>query len=182
MVRGSRATRLWARALHRIEHAPTDERWPAPTFDADFAHGVELYRANVRSRMLHPEARYTDVPVQLVIPLRDRYVTSPLLDGLEDWTSELRRRPVDAGHWVIRTNPDIVVAAIREFVASSTWTPGHGGRWQAESAAIRCGARTPSVYARPSAAGTAAITFASTSVPTTTRHKDNTGTVGYGTA
>ena len=118
IAHGSRATRLWARALHRIEHAPTDERWPASTFNADFAHGVELYRANVRGRMLHPEARYTDVPVQLVIPLRDRYVTSPLLDGLEDWTSELRRRPVDAGHWVIRTNPDIVVAAIREFVAS----------------------------------------------------------------
>lgn len=117
MARANRATRLWARALHRIEHAPTDERWPASTFNADFAHGVELYRANVRGRILHPEARHTDVPVQLVIPLRDRYVTSALLDGLEDWTSELRRRPVDAGHWVIRTNPDIVVAAIREFVA-----------------------------------------------------------------
>ena len=116
-ARANRATRLWARALHRIEHAPTDERWPASTFNADFAHGVELYRANVRGRILHPEARHTDVPVQLVIPLRDRYVTSALLDGLEDWTSELRRRPVDAGHWVIRTNPDIVVASIREFVA-----------------------------------------------------------------
>lgn len=118
VARGGRATRLWRRALHRIEHAPTDDRWPAPTFNADFAHGVELYRANVRGRMLHPEARHTDVPVQLVIPLRDRYVTSALLDGLEDWNSELRRRPVDAGHWVIRTNPDLVVAAVREFVAS----------------------------------------------------------------
>ena len=116
MVRGGRTTRLWTRRLHRIEHAPTDQRWPAPTFAADFAHGVELYRANVRSRMRHPEARHTDVPVQLVIPLQDRYVTSSLLDGLEDWTPELRRRPVDAGHWVIRTNPDVVVAAIREFV------------------------------------------------------------------
>lgn len=117
MARDSRVTRLWSRALHRIEHAPTDQRWPAPTFSADFAHGVELYRANVRSRMLHPEARHTDVPVQLVIPLRDRYVTSALLDGLEDWASDMRRLPVDGGHWVIRTHPEIIAAAIREFVA-----------------------------------------------------------------
>src|SRR6185312_3173505 len=117
MARSNRATRLWARALHRIEHAATDRRWPAPTFSADFIHGVELYRANVRSRMLRPEARHTDVPVQLVIPLRDRYVTPALLDGLEHWTAELRRYPVDAGHWVIRTNPDLIATAIGEFVA-----------------------------------------------------------------
>jgi pimeloyl-ACP methyl ester carboxylesterase len=118
LVRNDRATRLWARALHRIERAPTDQRWPAPTFAADFAHGVELYRANVRSRMLHPEARHTEVPVQLVVPLRDRYVTPALLEGLESWTSSMRRRPIDAGHWVIRTNPDIIAAVIREFVGS----------------------------------------------------------------
>jgi pimeloyl-ACP methyl ester carboxylesterase len=116
MVRGSRTTGLWARRLHRIEHAPTDQRWPAPTFAADFANGVELYRANVRSRMRNPEARHTDVPVQLVIPLRDRYVTPALLDGLEDWASEMRRRPLDAGHWVIRTHPDTIAEAVREFV------------------------------------------------------------------
>ena len=117
MVRNSRATILWAKALHRIEGAPTDGRWPAPTFGADFAHGVELYRANVRSRMLHPGVRHTDVPVQLVIPLRDRYVTPALLDGLEDWTSRMWRRPVDAGHWVIRTSPDLIASAVKELVA-----------------------------------------------------------------
>lgn len=118
MARSGRAPRLCAKALHRIEGAGADEGWPAPTFGADFAHGVELYRANVRSRLRHPEARRTEVPVQLVIPLRDRYVTPGLLDGLEDWTSEMWRRPVDAGHWVIRTNPDFVAAAVRDIVVS----------------------------------------------------------------
>jgi pimeloyl-ACP methyl ester carboxylesterase len=119
LARSRSATRLWARALHHIEDAPSDERWPAPTFSADFAHGVELYRANVRGRMQHPEARHTDVPVQLVVPLRDRYVTPALLDGLEAWASELRRRPVDAGHWVIRTDPDVIATAVREMVSES---------------------------------------------------------------
>jgi pimeloyl-ACP methyl ester carboxylesterase len=117
LARNSRVARLWAKALHRIEGATTDERWPAPTFSADFAHGVELYRANVRSRMAHPEARHTDVPVQLVIPLRDRYVTPALLDGLDGWTSEMWRRPIDAGHWIIRTQPDTIATAVREIIA-----------------------------------------------------------------
>jgi pimeloyl-ACP methyl ester carboxylesterase len=117
MRRNRRATGLWAKALHRREGAPTDDRWPASTFGADFAHGVELYRANVRSRMLNPEIRQTDIPVQLVIPLRDRYVTPALLDGLEEWGSAIWRRPVDAGHWVIRTDPDVIATAIREIVA-----------------------------------------------------------------
>lgn len=123
MASGRRATRLWARALHRVEQAPTDERWPAPTFNADFAHGVQLYRANVRDRMLHPKARHTDVPVQLLIPLRDRYVMAALLDGLEEWAPDLRRRPIDAGHWVIRTDPDLVNSAVREFATLVSQQP-----------------------------------------------------------
>lgn len=115
MARSRRATSVWARALHRIEGARADNAWPAPTFGADFAHGVQLYRANMRSRMLQPEARHTDVPVQLVIPLRDRYVTPALLDGLEDWTSEIWRRPVDGGNWVIRTDPDFIASAVHEI-------------------------------------------------------------------
>jgi pimeloyl-ACP methyl ester carboxylesterase len=118
MERNPRALTSWTKALHRIEGAAPDDRWPAPTFGADFAHGVELYRANVQSRLLRPEARHTDVPVQLLIPLRDRYVTPALLDGLEDWTSNLWRRPIDAGHWVIRTDPDVVADAVTEMVAS----------------------------------------------------------------
>jgi pimeloyl-ACP methyl ester carboxylesterase len=111
------ALRLWAAALHGIERVPTDADWPAPTFGDDFAHGVELYRANVGRRMRHPQARHTDVPVQLIVPLRDRYVTPALLGGLEAWTSLMWRRPVGGGHWVIRTDPDMVAVSVREVVS-----------------------------------------------------------------
>ncbi len=116
LTRRSRATSLWTTALHRLEGAPTDEQWPALTFGTDFAHGVELYRANVRSRLLRPVARHTDVPVQLVVPRRDRYVTPALLEGLEEWTSLLWRRPADVGHWVIRTHPDDIARWVGEVV------------------------------------------------------------------
>jgi len=116
LTRCSRATSLWTTTLHRLEGASTDGHWPALTFGTDFAHGVELYRANVRTRLLRPVAGHTDVPVQLVVPLRDRYVTPALLEGLEEWTSLLWRRPADAGHWVIRTHPDNVARWVGEVV------------------------------------------------------------------
>jgi pimeloyl-ACP methyl ester carboxylesterase len=115
MTRPRWANQLWAAALHR-EGVPTDDQWPAPAFGPDFAHGVELYRANVRDRMRHPRAGHTDVPVQLIVPACDRYVSPPLLEGLEEWASLMWRRPVDGGHWIIRTRPDDVACWVREVV------------------------------------------------------------------
>lgn len=117
MMRSALAQRLWIGALHRLEGVPSDERWPAPTSAADFAHGVELYRANVRPRLRHPSMGHATCPVQLIIPLKDRYVLPALLDGLEEWTDVMWRREVDAGHWVIRSRPDEVCAWVREVVA-----------------------------------------------------------------
>jgi pimeloyl-ACP methyl ester carboxylesterase len=117
MAKGSRTPAMWAKALHRIEGAPTDESWPAPTFGADFAHGVELYRANIRSRMANPTLGHATCPVQLIVPLKDRYVTPALLEGLDEWADVMWRRPVDAGHWVVRTQPEAVAGWVREVIA-----------------------------------------------------------------
>ena len=117
LVRPEPVQRIWTGALHRIEHAPTDPGWPAATFGQDFAHGLGLYRANVRGRLRHPQTGRTDVPVQLVVPSHDHYVTTALLDGLEEWASRLWRRPLDGGHWVIRSDPAAVARSVRELVA-----------------------------------------------------------------
>lgn len=93
----------------------TDESWPAPTLAGDAARGVNLYRANVLPRMLAPADRRTDVPVELVVAGRDRFIGEEILDGLDRVAPRLRRHDVDAGHWVIRSHPeavaDIVAAA-----------------------------------------------------------------------
>jgi pimeloyl-ACP methyl ester carboxylesterase len=116
VARGGSNRHLWARALHRLEGAPSDATWPAPTFGADFAHGVELYRANVRPRFRHPQAGHTETPVQIVVPMKDRYVTPALLEGLEGWSSTVWRREVDAGHWVIRTQPRQIATWVKQVI------------------------------------------------------------------
>jgi pimeloyl-ACP methyl ester carboxylesterase len=116
MTRHARVQGLWAKALHRMEGAPSGGDWPAATFSADFAHGVELYRANIRASLSHPTQGHATCPVQLIIPLKDRYVTPPLLDGLEDWAPLMWRREVPAGHWVVRTHAAEVSQWVREVI------------------------------------------------------------------
>jgi pimeloyl-ACP methyl ester carboxylesterase len=105
-----------ASAARRRWGGPSDEPQHRSTLGEDFAHGLGLYRANVRERFRHPTMSYTDTPVQLVVPMADRYVTPPLLDGLESWSSLLWRRESDAGHWIIRTHPDQVATWIHEVI------------------------------------------------------------------
>jgi NAD(P)-dependent dehydrogenase (short-subunit alcohol dehydrogenase family)/pimeloyl-ACP methyl ester carboxylesterase len=106
----------WADGLNRLDGAVADDAWPAPTFGADLARGMGLYQANVRGRLLRPQTRRTDVPVQLVVPTRDRFVSVALLEGLEEWSPHVWRREVQAGHWVIRSHPEPVAGWISELV------------------------------------------------------------------
>ena len=106
----------WSTSLARMEGARVDASWPAPTFGTDVAQGMGLYRANFRPKLRHPVARHAHVPVQLVIPLRDRFVPAWLFDGIEAVAPDLRRREVQARHWLVRSQPVDVAAWIAGFV------------------------------------------------------------------
>ena len=91
---------------------------PAPTLVADATRGIELYRANMRARMLRPEPRYARVPVQLISPLADRFVSPALAEDLERWVPDLRRRTLPCGHWGALTGSAPRTAElIRTFIA-----------------------------------------------------------------
>ena len=83
----------------------------------DGAQGVKLYRANFIERLFKPQQRMTDIPVQLIVPTRDKFVTAGLFDDLGQWASRVWRHEIEAEHWVQRTHPDEISAYIREFVA-----------------------------------------------------------------
>jgi pimeloyl-ACP methyl ester carboxylesterase len=110
-----RARGLWRATLSRLETARVDEHWPSPTSGADVARGMGLYRANFPPKLRHPQARHCHVPVQLVIPTKDRFVPEWLFDGIEAVAPDIERRHVPARHWVVRSQPVDVAAWIAEF-------------------------------------------------------------------
>jgi pimeloyl-ACP methyl ester carboxylesterase len=102
------------KVLARIEGV--DAR-PSPTLASDGRHGLNLYRQNMSRRLRRPRPdAVAHVPVQLVVPSRDRFVSPRLYEDLDRWVPVLRRRQLDAGHWVPRTEPETLARWIGEFV------------------------------------------------------------------
>ncbi|MFE2352940.1 SDR family oxidoreductase [Streptomyces parvulus] len=109
----------WPRILERVEQVPGGD-YPTPSLPSDAAHGVWLYRDNVRPRLRRPrDDAYAHAPVQLVTPLGDAFLSERLYDGLEQWAPRLTRRTLPAKHWVPRTRPDRLADWIAEFVTST---------------------------------------------------------------
>ena len=90
---------------------------PAPTLAADGRHGMKLYKRNMPRRLRRPRPdAVAHVPVQLVVPTGDPFVSPRLYEDLDRWAPVLRRRQIDAGHWVPRTKPESLARWIGEFV------------------------------------------------------------------
>ncbi|MFF7967202.1 SDR family oxidoreductase [Streptomyces sp. NPDC007903] len=108
----------WPKLLERAEKVPVGD-YPTATLPSDAAHGAWLYRDNVRPRLRHPRPdAVAHVPVQLITPQGDAFLSERLYDDLEQWVPRLTRRTLPAKHWVPRTRPDQLARWIEEFVTS----------------------------------------------------------------
>lgn len=101
--------------VRRFDPTAEDLPW-GPDLRENTSHSINLYRANVLQRLRHPRTWRTSVPVQLVIALRDAYVTPRTLEGLEERCPDLVRVEVDEGHWVPRARPEEFADLVAEFV------------------------------------------------------------------
>ncbi|MEV4440377.1 SDR family oxidoreductase [Streptomyces sp. NPDC049577] len=111
--------RRWPQILRSREQLP-DDGYPTDSLPRDAAHGAWLYRDNVRPRMRRPRTdAYAHVPVQLIVPTGDAYLSERLYDDLEQWAPGLVRRTVATRHWVPRTRPDQTAAWIADFVSAA---------------------------------------------------------------
>ena len=89
----------------------------ADSLPEDAAHGVNLYRANILTRRPRvPGGPYAELPVQLIVPLRDRYVTPALYRDLPRFVPDLTRVDIEAGHWAPFTQADDVARLVTSFV------------------------------------------------------------------
>lgn len=87
--------------------------------DRDFTNGLNLYRANMPAPFLKPADATTSVPVQVVTPEGDLFVTPPLqLAGLEK-SPKSRHVSVPGGHWVVAQNPGPLADATFEWVEAN---------------------------------------------------------------
>jgi NAD(P)-dependent dehydrogenase (short-subunit alcohol dehydrogenase family)/pimeloyl-ACP methyl ester carboxylesterase len=109
----------WPKMLQRLENVPADG-YPTASLAQDAAHGAWLYRDNVRARLRRPRPdAYAHVPVQLITPLDDAFLSPKLYAELEHWAPRLLRRTLPAKHWIPRTRPDQLAAWISEFVRTN---------------------------------------------------------------
>ena len=117
MVLRARAAHDWPVWLRRLEGIEPRRGHPAASLVDDAVRGIGLYRENVgRSGPGRPGP--IRVPVLLVIPLRDRYLTPALYDGAEAWARDLRRLELATGHWAQRTHPEEIGAAVLALVVA----------------------------------------------------------------
>lgn len=72
---------------------------------ADPVRGLALYRTNMRGGARPPRRRRVTLPVHMVVPLRDPFLSPHLVDGLEDWVEDLTVTTVPGGHWWIAARP-----------------------------------------------------------------------------
>ncbi|MBG0846021.1 alpha/beta fold hydrolase [Pseudomonas chengduensis] len=107
--------RTWPWLLRRLEGVGN---LPAsPTQRSDGMRGVQLYRANFMRSLLRPRSRSTRVPVQLIVPLNDRFVRPQLFEDLQHWAPLLTRREVRAGHWQLLAEPTALAGWLRGYVS-----------------------------------------------------------------
>lgn len=106
-------SRLGGRIRAVLEKRERVDHWEDATFRGDARNGLNLYRAN----RLEFRRSTTAVPVQLIVPTKDAFITPALYDDVASFAPNLRRLDVVANHWVVRTQPQMVADAVRAFVA-----------------------------------------------------------------
>jgi len=98
----------------------------------DYVNGLNLYRANMPAPFLAPGAELpeTTVPVQVLVPRKDIFVTP----ALQRYTGSIplgsRVVPIEGGHWVVTARPDVIARL------ASEWIDRHVGEAAPASASI----------------------------------------------
>ncbi|TDD81079.1 SDR family oxidoreductase [Saccharopolyspora karakumensis] len=88
---------------------------PTRPVTADGINGLELYRANA-GRLGDPVRRHTGVPVQVLAPTGDPFVSTPLQTQIEGLADDLRVRRLPGGHWLPRSRPELVARCAAELI------------------------------------------------------------------
>src|SRR4051812_17998554 len=79
----------------------------------DPVRGLALYRANFFRGRNWPVGGRVTIPVQVVVPLKDSFLSPDLVDGLDTWVDNLTVIRVDSGHWWPASRPSEFAGLLR---------------------------------------------------------------------
>jgi short-subunit dehydrogenase/pimeloyl-ACP methyl ester carboxylesterase len=106
-------------AFGRIGNSSTRTQTLAPARSTgDYVNGLNLYRANMPAPFLAPGAQLpqTNVPVQVLVPRMDIFVTPALQRYTGSIPPRSRVVPIEGGHWVVTSRPDVVARLAGEWI------------------------------------------------------------------
>lgn len=84
--------------------------------EADKINGLQLYRANMLRSLSRGRPATVDVPVQVLAPRDDAFVTVELqTQAPRPYVRTLQAEVIDGGHWVISDRPDVVARRVAGF-------------------------------------------------------------------
>ena len=84
----------------------------------DYVNGLNLYRANMPGPFLARGAKLpaTAVPVQVLVPRMDLFVTPALQRFTGSIPLGSRVVPIEGGHWVVTARPDVIARLTSEWI------------------------------------------------------------------
>ncbi|OBK48086.1 SDR family oxidoreductase [Mycobacterium sp. 1081908.1] len=106
-------------ALERIGRSSTRSRCERPPRSiADYLNGLGLYRANMPGPMLRAGRQLptTAVPVQVLVPRKDIFVTPALQRFTGAIPGAGRVVGIEGGHWVVTSRPEVIARLTAEWV------------------------------------------------------------------
>jgi len=106
-------------AFGRIGNSSTRTHTLAPPRSTgDYVNGLNLYRANMPAPFLAPGVQLpqTNVPVQVLVPRMDIFVTPALQLFTGSIPLGSRVVPIEGGHWVVTSRPDVVARLAGEWI------------------------------------------------------------------
>src|ERR1700761_5249939 len=118
MVRAGVGIKL-VEAFGRIGNSSTQNRPGDPVRSTgDYVNGLNLYRANMPGPFLARGAQlpHTSVPVQVLAPRMDLFVTPALQRFTGSIPLGSRVVPIEGGHWVVTARPDVIARLAGQWI------------------------------------------------------------------
>ncbi|MBJ7290434.1 SDR family oxidoreductase [Williamsia sp.] len=109
---------VWRQFLHLVEGTAAADVTVSPTLHRDMISGLRYYRANLRPRLLHPDARSTDIPVFQIVNRRDIALRPAIYEHTHRYVTQLWRRDLPTGHWLPYARPQLLAELTRDFITS----------------------------------------------------------------